>query len=138
MLDQFSIDIRYKRVALLTFKVYKFSIWLYSIRKQLEELDLKAELYGYDLHDNQFPPEDRREDVELHTLNILDTPKFQEMGPTYHYIHARLLTSVLTKEEWKVAIDNCLEILSIIPLHMFRRHGNESSWLISLLDETFS
>ncbi|KAK6516197.1 hypothetical protein TWF506_006108 [Arthrobotrys conoides] len=86
-------------------------IWLYSIRKQLEELGLKAELYGYDLHDNQFPPEDKREDVEFHTLNILDTPKFQEIGPTYHYIHARLLTTVLTKEEWKIAIDNCLEIL---------------------------
>ncbi|KAF3284089.1 hypothetical protein TWF970_011313 [Orbilia oligospora] len=86
-------------------------IWLYSIRKQLEESGLKAELYGYDLHDNQFPPEDKREDVEFHKLNILDTPKFQEIGPIYHYIHARLLTSVLTKEEWRVAIDNCLEIL---------------------------
>ncbi|KAK6508913.1 hypothetical protein TWF481_003681 [Arthrobotrys musiformis] len=86
-------------------------IWLYSIRKQLEELGLKAELHGYDLHDNQFPPEDKREDVDFHTLNILDTPAFEEIGPTYHYIHARLLTSVLTKEEWKVAIDNCLEIL---------------------------
>lgn len=86
-------------------------IWLYSIRKQLEELDLKAELHGYDLHDNQFPPEGKREDVGFHMLNILDTLKFQEIGPTYHYIHARLLTSVLTREEWKVAIDNCLEIL---------------------------
>ncbi|KAK6362699.1 hypothetical protein TWF730_000155 [Orbilia blumenaviensis] len=86
-------------------------IWLYSIRKELEELDLKAELHGYDLHDNQFPPVNKREDVDFHTLNILDTPKFQEIGPTYHYIHARLLTSVLTKEEWRVAIDNCLEIL---------------------------
>ncbi|KAK6535908.1 hypothetical protein TWF281_000159 [Arthrobotrys megalospora] len=86
-------------------------IWLYSIREELEKLDLKAELHGYDLHDNQFPPTDKREDVEFHTLDILDTAKCQEIGSIYHYVHARLLTAVLTKEEWKVAIDNCLEIL---------------------------
>ncbi|KAK6357650.1 hypothetical protein TWF718_001957 [Orbilia javanica] len=86
-------------------------IWLYSIREQLKDSGLRSELHGYDLHDNQFPPDDKREDVEFHTLDILDTAKIKEIGEIYHYLHVRLLTSVLTKEQWKVAIDNCLEIL---------------------------
>ncbi|KAJ6260029.1 hypothetical protein Dda_5674 [Drechslerella dactyloides] len=86
-------------------------IWLYSIRDELVEHNLKAGLYGYDLFDNQFPPVDKREDVTLDILNILDTAKFRAIGETYHYVHARLLTSVLTVNEWGLAIENCLEIL---------------------------
>ncbi|EPS35847.1 hypothetical protein H072_10708 [Dactylellina haptotyla CBS 200.50] len=86
-------------------------IWLYSIREELAKNGLNPELHGYDLHDNQFPPANKREGVIFDTMNVLDTDKFKAVGENYHYVHARLLTSVLTVDEWKVAIQNCLGIL---------------------------
>ncbi|KAK6532026.1 hypothetical protein TWF694_003189 [Orbilia ellipsospora] len=86
-------------------------IWLFSIKDELAKSGLNAELHGYDLFDEQFPPVDKRAGIIFDTLNILDTEKFKAIGEEYHYIHARLLTVVLTVDEWKVAIENCLQVL---------------------------
>ncbi|KAF3911169.1 hypothetical protein AA313_de0208970 [Arthrobotrys entomopaga] len=88
-------------------------IWLFSIKDELAKSGLNAELHGYDLYDEQFPPVDKRTGIIFDKMNILDTEKFKSIGEKYHYIHARLLSVVLTVDEWKVAVENCLDILKL-------------------------
>ncbi|KAF3940857.1 hypothetical protein ABW19_dt0207085 [Dactylella cylindrospora] len=86
-------------------------IWLYTIRSQLAESSIDAEMHGYDLFDNQFPPAEARQGVIFDVADILDTAKYESIGPVFDYVHVRLLAFVLTADDWPTAIENAFKLL---------------------------
>ncbi|KAJ6263693.1 hypothetical protein Dda_2262 [Drechslerella dactyloides] len=88
--------------------------WLFDARAQLREDDINAVLDGYDIHQELFPPEEKRkaEDVSFGELNIHQQEHFIPlMKSKYDVVHVRYLSVAVGPDQWDGAVENCLSIL---------------------------
>jgi SAM-dependent methyltransferase len=84
-------------------------IWLIDVSK-IVQADCKLD--GFDLSSAQFPPRSEwPPNVSLHTHDILKPLPMQYHG-SYDIIAVRAVLTVLTIDEWAIAVSNLVNLLS--------------------------